>query len=167
MFDAKLNFISPLFELWNTKVRQFVKMNYTLGINRFEIENLLIRNNFGIRGFGSRIERGKQRLTLNVESVFFQNKSILKFQSALFSFIDIGIVGPASESIFKQDYFAGLGVGVRIRNENLIFKTIQIRLAFYPNHPGNVHAVGFIMDEVSKSRFYTFQPRGPEPLRFQ
>lgn len=167
MFDAKVNFISPLFEVWNTKVRQFVKMNYTLGINRFEIENLLIRNNFGIRGFGSRIERGKQRLTLNVESIFFQKKSILKFQSALFSFIDIGIVGPANEPIFKQDYFAGLGIGARIRNENLIFKTIQIRLAFYPNHPGNVHAVGFIIDEVNKSRFYTFQPRGPEPLRFE
>ncbi len=167
MFGAKVNFISPLFELWDTKVRQFVKMSYTLGINRFEIENLLIRNNSGIRGFGSRIERGKQRLTLNVESVFFQKKSVLKFQSALFSFIDVGIVGPANESIFNQDYYAGVGVGVRIRNESLIFKTIQIRLAFYPNHPSNVNAVGFILDEVNKSRFYTFQPRGPEPLRFE
>jgi len=25
----------------------------------------------------------------------------------------------------------------------------------------------FILDEVSKNRFYTFQPRGPEPLRFE
>ena len=154
MFDAKVNFISPLFELWGTKVRQFIKMNYTLGINRFEAEHLLIRNNSGIRGFGSRVERGKQRLTLNVENVFFQKKSVLKFQTAFFSFI-------------KQDFFAGVGLGIRIRNESLIFKTIQMRLAFYPNHPGNVHAVGFIMDEVYKSRFYTFQPRGPEPLRFE
>lgn len=167
MVDTKINFISPMFEVWNLKVRQFIKMNYSLGINRFEIENLIINNRLGIRGFGSRIEKGKQRLTLNVENVFFQKKSILKFQSALFSFIDIGIVGPANQSIFSQNYFAGIGAGIRIRNESLIFKTIQIRLAFYPNHPSDVTGVGFIMDEVSKSRFYTFQPRGPEPLRFE
>jgi len=106
-------------------------------------------------------------LTLNVENVLFQKRSILNFQSALFSFFDIGIVGPEGKSIFKQDYFAGIGVGLRIRNENLIFKTIQLRLAFYPNHPSDVSSVGFILDEVSKTRFYNFQPRGPEPFRFE
>ena len=167
MLDLKFNYISQLFSVWNVKARQFVKLNYTLGINRFEIENLLLRNNSGIRGFGSRIEKGKQRLTMNVENVFFQKRSILNFQSAVFSFFDVGIVGPADQSIFKQSYYAGIGVGIRIRNENLIFKTIQIRLAFYPYHPSDVSSVGFIFEEVSKTRFYSFQPRGPEPLRFE
>lgn len=167
MTDFKVNYISQLFNIWNVKARQFVKLNYTLGINRFEIENLLLRNNSGIRGFGSRIEKGKQRLTMNVENVFFQKRSILNFQSALFSFFDVGIVGPADQLIFKQSYYAGIGVGLRIRNENLIFKTIQIRLAFYPYHPSDVSAVGFIFEEISKTRFYSFQPRGPEPMRFE
>jgi hypothetical protein len=104
---------------------------------------------------------------MNVENVFFQKRSILNFQTAFFSFFDVGIVGPSEESIFRQNYYAGLGLGLRIRNENLIFKTIQIRLAYYPNHPSDVSSVGFILDEVSKNRFYTFQPRGPEPLRFE
>jgi len=167
MADLKINFISPLFVVWNVQARQFIKLNYTLGINRFEIENLLLRNSDGIRGFGSRIGKGKQRLTMNVENVFFQKRSILNFQTAFFSFFDVGIVGPAEESIFRQNYYAGLGLGLRIRNENLIFKTIQIRLAYYPNHPSDVSSIGFILDEVSKNRFYTFQPRGPEPLRFE
>ncbi|MBL7969486.1 MAG: hypothetical protein JNK09_20970 [Prolixibacteraceae bacterium] len=167
MFDFKANFISPLFTIWNVQARQFIRLNYTRGINRFEEEDLLLRNTGGIRGFGSRIEKGKQRLTLNVENVFFQKRSILNFQTAFFSFFDAGIVGPAEESIFRQSYFAGLGLGLRIRNENLIFKTIQIRLAFYPNHPDDVSYFGFILDEVSKTRFYSFQPRGPEPLRFE
>lgn len=167
MADLKVDFISQLFKVWNVKARQFIKLNYTIGFNRFEIENLLLRNNNGIRGFGSRIGKGKQRLTLNVENVFFQKKSILNFQSALFSFFDIGIVGPAEQSIFKQSYYAGLGVGLRIRNENLVFKTIQLRLAYYPNHPSDVNSIGFILDGVSKTRFYNFQPRGPEPLRFE
>jgi hypothetical protein len=167
MADLKVDFISQLFNVWNVKARQFVKLNYTIGFNRFEIENLLLLNNNGIRGFGSRIGKGKQRLSLNVENVFFQKKSILNFQSALFSFFDIGIVGSAEQSIFKQSYYAGLGVGLRVRNENLVFKTIQLRLAWYPNHPSDVNSIGFILNGVSKTRFYNFQPRGPEPLRFE
>ena len=167
MADLKFDFISQLFKVWNVQARQFIKLDYTIGFNRFDIENLLLLNSNGIRGFGSQIGKGKQRLTLNVENVFFQKKSILNFQSALFSFFDIGIVGPSEQSIFKQSYYAGLGVGLRIRNENLVFKTIQIRLAYYPNHPSDVNSVGFILDGVSKTRFYNFQPRGPEPLRFE
>jgi len=167
MADLKIDFISQLFKVWNVQARQFIKLNYTIGFNRFDIENLLLLNSNGIRGFGSRIGKGKQRLTINVENVFFQKKSVLNFQSALFSFLDIGIVGPSEQSIFKQSYYAGLGVGLRIRNENLIFKTIQLRLAYYPNHPSDVNSIGFILDGASKPRFYNFQPRGPEPLRFE
>ena len=167
MADLKFDFISPLFQVWNVQARQFIKLNYTIGFNRFDIENLLLQNDNGIRGFGSLIGKGKQRLTLNVENVFFQKKTVLNFKSALFSFFDVGIVGPSEQSIFKQSYYAGLGVGLRIRNENLVFKTIQIRLAYYPNHPSDVNSIGFILDGVSKTRFYNFQPRGPEPLRFE
>ena len=165
--DFKVNFISQLFNIWNVQARQFIKLNYTVGINRFEIEDLGLHNSEGIRGFGSSTEKGKKRLTLNIENVFFQNRSILNFQSALFSFLDIGIVGPANQSIFKQNYNAGLGIGLRIRSENLIFKTIQLRLAYYPNHPNDVNSIGFILDEVSKTKFYNFQPRRPEPLKFE
>jgi hypothetical protein len=167
MADLKIDFISQLFKVWNVQARQFIKLDYTIGFNRFDIENLLLLNSNGIRGFGSLIGKGKQRLTLNVENVFFQKKTVLNFKSALFSFFDVGIVGPAEQSIFKQSYYAGLGIGLRIRNENLVFKTIQLRLAFYPNHPSDVNSVGFILDGVSKTRFYNFQPRGPEPLRFE
>lgn len=167
MIDTKINFISPLFKVWNVQTRQFIRLNYALGIKRFEIEDLLLRNSIGIRGFGSRIATGKQRITLNVENVFFYKRAILNFQTALFYFLDVGIVGPANKSVFNEDYFAGVGIGLRIRNENLIFKTLQIRLSLYPNHPSDVHALGFIIDEVSKSKFYSFQPRGPEPLRFE
>ena len=167
IFDFKVDFISKLFNVWGVKSRQFIKLNYTYGINRFDVENLLLLDNYGIRGFGSQIGRGKQRLTLNVENVFFQNKSILNFKSALFSFVDMGIVGPADQSIFKQTYYAGVGLGLRIRNENLVFKTIQLRLAYYPNNPSDVSPFGFVLDGVSKTRFYNFQPRGPEPLRFE
>jgi hypothetical protein len=167
MADIKLNYISNLFKVWNVQSRQFIKLNYTLGINRYDIEELYLGNSNGIRGFGSKIGTGTQRLTLNFENVFFQRKAIANFQTALYSFLDLGLIGDSNEIIFKQSYYSGIGIGLRIRNENLVFKTIQIRLAYYPNHPTDVSPFGILVDGVSKTRFYTFQPRGPEPLRFE
>ena len=167
MADFKVKYISELFKVWNVQSRQFINLNYSLGINRFELEDLSLSTINGIRGFGSKTEKGKQRLTLNVESVFFQRQSIANFQTALFSFLDIGFIGDSKQIIFKQQLYSGIGLGLRIRNENLVFKTIQIRLAYYPNHPSDVNSFGMLVDGVPKTRFYTFQPRGPEPLRFE
>lgn len=167
VIDFKANFISPLFHIRAIQARQFVTMNYTFGINRFDDEYLLLSNPDGIRGFGSHVGKGQQRLTLKIENVFFQNAAFYNFKSAFFTFFDLGLIGSANKVIFADDYYAGLGIGLRIRNENLIFKTIQLRLAFYPYHPADVSAVGFILDEISRSTFYSFQPRGPEPLQFR
>jgi len=165
--DFKINFISPLFKVLNVQSRQFIKLDYIRGINRFDIEDLWLRNSEGIRGFGSRIGKGKQRLTLNIENVFFQNRTILNFQTAIFTFFDLGLIGDADKSVLNQDHYAGLGVGLRIRNENLVFNTIQIRLAFYPYHPSDVNSFGFLIDGIPKTKFYSFQPREPGPLRFE
>lgn len=167
IIDFKTNFISSLFHIRSVQARQFVTLNYTFGINRFDEEFLLLSNPDGIRGFGSHLGKGQQRLTLKVENVFFQNTAYYNFKSAFFTFFDLGLIGSANKVIFADDYYAGIGIGLRIRNENLIFKTIQLRLAFYPYHPSDVGAVGFILDEVSKSSFYSFQPREPEPLQFR
>jgi hypothetical protein len=167
MIDFKINYISDLFKVWNVQSRQFIKLDYTLGINRFDIENLYLGNVNGIRGFSNKSGVGKQRLTLNFENVFFQRRSILNFQTAIFSFLDLGLLGDSHNIIFNQNFYSGIGVGLRIRNENLVFKTIQIRLAYYPNHPSAVNSFGILVDGVSKTQFYSFQPRGPEPLRFE
>lgn len=165
--DFKMNYISKLFNIWNVQARQFIRLNYTLGINRFDEEILRLANSNGIRGFRSHIGNGQQRLSLKVEDVFFQRKAVLNFKTALFTFFDLGLIGSSDKIVFRNSYYTGIGVGARFRNENLIFKTIQVRLAFYPFHPSDVSAVGIMVDEISRSRFYSFQPRGPEPLRFE
>ncbi|HBL77203.1 MAG: hypothetical protein A2W90_14845 [Bacteroidetes bacterium GWF2_42_66] len=166
MIECNLDFISRLFNTGPNKARQFLKVNYILGIRRFDIENVLLRYRTGIRGFTSRQAIGQQRLTVNLETVFFQEKEFLKFNTAFFSFLDLGIIGSNRKVIFTQDYYAGIGFGVRLRNESLVFKTIQIRLAYYPNHPADMGGFGFILEEQLRSRFYSFQPKAPEPLVF-
>lgn len=166
LLEVNVNYISRLFNAGGLNARQFLKVNYMTGIRRFDIENVSLRYRNGIRGFTSSDAVGKQRLSMNLETVVFQRREFLKFNTALFSFLDLGLIGSNHKVIFTQDYYAGVGFGIRLRNENLVFKTIQIRLAYYPNSPKDMGSVGFILEEQLKTRFYSFQPKAPEPLVF-
>ncbi len=165
--DARIYFISKLFNTGQKGSRLFVKSDYTIGMHRLEIENLNLSRNNVIRGFRSREVVGKQRLSLNLEYVLFLNHEFYKFNMALFGFTDIGIIGSNKEFILTQSYYSGIGLGIRLHNENLVFKTIQLRLAFYPFHPDDMSFVGFVLEEQSKRQFYSFEPMQPMPLRFE
>ena len=165
--EVNANYISRLYTLGRKNFRQFVKLNYIVGISRFDVENLLLYRDRGIRGFRSREALGKQRLVMSFESVLFPPKHVLDFNFAFFGFVDLGIIGSNHHLIFNEDYYAGIGAGVRIRNENLVFQTLQLRLSWYPNHPADIGGFGGDFSERTKSQFYSFQPRKPDVLRFE
>jgi len=165
--EVNWSYISRQFQMGSQSARQFFKLRYVHGINRFDQEMLRMKNRYGIRGFYSDIPKGQQRLVLSSETVLFHRKSYMNFKFAFFGFVDLGIIGPSGKLIFNEDYYAGIGGGIRLRNENLIFRTIQLRLAFYPGHPSDSNGVGFSLRELSRTDFYSFQPRKPEPLQFK
>ncbi|HOI50511.1 MAG TPA: hypothetical protein PK167_14455, partial [Prolixibacteraceae bacterium] len=164
--ELQSSYISRLFVSGKARFRQFVQVNYKWGINRFELENLQFERNNLIRGFNSDEVSGKQRLSLNVETVYFQKRDFYKFNLAFFTFIDLGIIGSEKKLIFNENYYGGLGVGLRVHNESLVLQTLQLRLAFYPNHPSDVGLLGFILSERTRQSFYSFQPGPPRPRLF-
>lgn len=165
--QGSANYISRQINAGRKTFRLFLKSHYMLGINRFEIENLNLGLNNEIRGFTSSQATGKQKLSVDLEYVLFLRKEKLKFNLALFSFANVGIIGSNTELIFTQNYYSGFGLGMRLHNENLVLKTIQLRLAFYPFHPGDMGFMGFILNEQLKNNFYSFEPQAPQPLIFQ
>lgn len=165
--QGNFEFISKLVTAGRKRVRTFVDASYTLGIRRYEIEKLTLGKNDHIRGFNSNIAVGKQRMSLKLEHVVFLPRQFYKFNMAIFGFADMGIIGSNHKLIFRQDYYSGIGLGLRLHNENLVFETLRLRLAFYPFHPDDVSFLGFILDEQSKRDFNSFEPEQPEPMRFR
>ncbi len=161
------SYISRLFPIGLQQARQFINVDYLTGIKRFPDEEIYLKDKHGIRGLYSDETTGKQRLSLNLETVVFQKKSIFDFNVAFFGFADVGFIGSEKKLIFTQDCYSGIGAGIRLRNENLVFRTLQIRFAYYPFPPSDASNVGFIFTEMSKNSFYSFQPRKPEPLKFE
>lgn len=165
--QGSMNYISRQINAGKKTFRLFLRSNYLLGINRFEIENLNLSMHNEIRGFASSKAIGKQKLSADLEYVLFLRKEILRFNIALFSFADVGIIGSNKELIFTQNYYSGFGLGLRLHNENLVFKTLQLRLAFYPFRPDDMSFMGFIINEQLKNNFYSFEPQPPQPLIFR
>ncbi|MCE6989439.1 hypothetical protein [Dyadobacter sp. CY323] len=136
VINGQLNYISNLIPFRYSFFRQFATIRYTHGIRRDSVDYLNISGDQGIRGINNEQLIGTKRLTLGTETVFFSDKSLLGFRIAYFVFADIGLVNGVN-SLWDGPWFQGYGLGLRLRNENLTFNTIQLRVGYYANIPDN------------------------------
>ena len=156
MIKVKTNYFTNIFTIRNYQLRQFINLDYTIGIRRFENELISISNKNGIRGLKSDSLAGTHRLTLNLETVAFSPIYIYGFRCTFFGYTDIGFIGSNKRNIFTNQMYSGIGLGVRIRNKNLVFKTFQIRFAYYPVLP----------PDYSKNRIYFSEEKLLNPRDF-
>ncbi|BDD08996.1 hypothetical protein FUAX_14280 [Fulvitalea axinellae] len=139
--DAVVNvgfsYMSNLFRRERLRIRQFVNLDYTLGINRKSEDFLSLEENHGFPGDNNRELIGDQRLTLSMETAKVTDFAPFGFRIAYFTFADAGWIAPNTKSVFKGDPYFGFGLGIRARNDHLVFKTLQFRIGYYPLLPKN------------------------------
>lgn len=126
--DIDLRWFSHLLILRRSRLRQFISFNYTQGWNRDTGSNELIQftDNNGLRTLKTLVT-GTNRATLNTETVLFTPFQPLGFRIAVYGFADCGLLGYHANP-FRNEFFASFGVGIRLRNERLIFSAIQFEL---------------------------------------
>lgn len=132
---ASANLFSRLMFLKGMKIRQSLGIGYASIINRNFEPLLRIDNEFGIERFRSDSAIGTQRLGLSFETVVYIRPTLLGFHFAPFAFADMAMVAPQHSVLVRQKPYFGLGGGLRTRNENLIFGTIELRLYYFPRIP--------------------------------
>jgi len=135
---AGASIFSRLFFLGNVKMRQYGNISYTRVFNNIAIDALRIDNPFGLRYFSSDSTIGQQRISVHEETFMFLKYKLLGFKFAPFFFADAAFLTPKQQGFEKSDAFYGIGCGFRTRNENLVFGTIEVRMAYFPrNVPQN------------------------------
>lgn len=134
---AGLFYYSNLARLGMYRFRQFVGLDYNGGFNRFSGygERIYLKNSNGIRGFTSDSVRSTKRAFARFETLCYSPHTVWGFKLAYFAYTDFAWMNHYSNNIFEGPLYYGVGVGIRIRNERLAFKTFSIRLALYPNIP--------------------------------
>jgi hypothetical protein len=157
------SYYSPLFLFPTLKIRQYLNFSYSQQFNRIGIDPLTINNVFGLRYFSGDSTYGDQRVTFHSETTFFANYKLLGFKFAPFVFGDLSLLTPQNQPISKSNLYDGLGAGIRSRNENLIFNTIELRVVYFPQTTAqNRMAFKLIFNTGLQFRFNNVYVRQPD-----
>lgn len=115
---------SPYRHTFNVSIAQTLK-------NKFN-EALLIYSNYGIPQLNKEQIKGGTRISGNWESVLYSAKTIYGFKLSPFIFANLTYIRAIDEVKKNGGVFTAVGTGTRIRNENLIFGTIELKCFYLP-----------------------------------
>lgn len=165
--DVDLRWFSPLYVWRRGHIRQFVTLDYTLGWNRLEGSDEVLRftEQNGLSLLREDIV-GTNRMVLNTETVFFTPYQPLGFRIALFGFADFGLLG-RDANIFRNNFYSTFGLGIRLRNERLVFSTIQLRLGVAIGKGGWQDCRYLQASNGTRLEQYRYLPRRPEIVHFR
>lgn len=128
--EGGLTYFTRLLQINRYKLRNLVSVTYTQLINHTVIDWLKI-NKQEIPGFKSDSLNASQRLAFHGESALYTPKSLFGFRFAPFTAIDMVAVN-CIQCATNNDLYWGFSAGLRTRNENLIFGTLEAKFTYVP-----------------------------------
>ncbi|MBN1790652.1 MAG: hypothetical protein JW830_09165 [Bacteroidales bacterium] len=163
----RIQYYTKLFSYRRYQCRNFISLNYVNGINRYEGEFVSLENKAGIQGLRSSALRGIDKISLSYESVVFSPFKILGFRFAFYGLIDLGMISPDNFLFKDPKFYSGLGVGVRIRNDQLVFNTFEVSFSVYPGMPADARGEYIRIGSLTRIRLQDFFPQKPDIVRYQ
>lgn len=124
-------------------IRQSVSAGVARIFNHRISVPLDINNEFGLRAFAADSLLGTMRFHINSETVVFTPLKLLGFRFAPFAFAEMAALSPLRQSQrpLPGKAFFGFGGGIRTRNENLVFGTVEFRVIYYPRTVENISTI--------------------------
>jgi len=119
----------------SSKLRQMFSLNYGIALNTALLGPVTLTNNIGIRGFSSIYPQGRQRLVAGSETQCWAPFVVYGFRFVFFASEELALIGPNEGVLSNSSAYVGLGGGVRVKNENLIFRASEFKFFYYPNIP--------------------------------
>jgi hypothetical protein len=168
VISAGVNYFTPLLETGKWKFRQFVKPQITIGINRLSYDTLTLKDGYGLNGFNSFGLSGTNRLILTLQSQAYSPWNIAGFHFGPYINWSFGMLGDAENRFKNSRIYSQIGIGVLIKNMNLVFTNFQISFSFYPVIPGygqNIFKVNSF--RTNDFGFRDFEPGKPAPVIYR
>lgn len=119
--------LKPLNKKWMQ--RFFLTLTASKQINTVLNEPLYVNSKYGIPEYGNQLIGGDLRVSAKAESVFFGPWSVASFRFAPMLFVNLTAFTPYK---YNAKLYSSIGTGVRMRNESLIFGTIELRGFYFP-----------------------------------
>ncbi len=163
-----INYFTPLKQFGKWRFRQLIKSDITVGLNPFSTDSLTINNDVGISGFSSTNLWGTRRAVMTLQTQSYAPFNFWGFRFGPFLTLSGALLGNDEDGFKNSKLYTQFGLGVLIRNENLVLNTFQISLAFYPSMPGIGHNIFKVNSlRTTDFGFNYFKIGKPETVVFQ
>ncbi|HLD53523.1 MAG TPA: hypothetical protein VJA82_09470 [Sediminibacterium sp.] len=161
---ASLELITPLKRLKkrNWFVRHFLSGSVTFQKFIRLNDPLRVSSIFGIPKIRNTRIDGTARLTINAETVFYNTFKLVGFNFAPFvfsnlSYLKLSALDPADGAVYSA-----LGAGLRSRNENLVFGTMELKAYYFPKIVENMNSWNISISTNLRFRYQTDLIRKPD-----
>lgn len=145
--------------------RQTIRADYTRVFRQRTSIPLDINNEFGLQYFRADSLWGTKRFNIHTETLAFSPWQLLGFRFAPFAFGQMALISGNEQSIFQRPYF-GFGGGIRTRNENLIFGTVELRLIYYPRTVEDISSFNVRVTTNLRIKYSAGFVRAPDFVRY-
>ncbi|NOS91431.1 MAG: hypothetical protein HOP30_05885 [Cyclobacteriaceae bacterium] len=130
VFNTRMSYYTPAYRLRKYKVRTLVSGSYTTLFQRTLSGYTTIARS-DLEGFITSLAQGNHKFQMKVESTLYTPWSLLGFRLAPFVGADVVTID-CKECVSGSGTAYALSSGIRMRNENLIFGTIEFRVVYFP-----------------------------------
>lgn len=136
VFSFQANYFTNLTEFGKWKIRQFIKPQVVVGINRQNSigDKLSINGNYGIQGFNSAVY-GTNKMVLTLQTQAYAPNDVWGFRLNPYFNYSIALLGQKENGNQTTKAYSKVGIGVIITNDYLVFSSFQLSLSYYPTIP--------------------------------
>lgn len=167
LLSVRMNYFSNLVTFGRNRMRNFVYFDYTRGFDRYSNETIQFVNENGFSGFKNDSVKGNQRFSVSVESVLFSPLNLYGFRFAFFGFADFSFLSGTNQILGNGYGLSAIGLGIRIRNDNLVFNTFQFRFGYFPHPPDYSTITRLIVSGEQLLRPYNFDSGPPSIIPYR
>jgi hypothetical protein len=138
---VKGSYYSKLYNINKSRIRHLFQGGYARTFNPRVREPLTLENE--INGFRADSLFGFHRIFLRNETTVFTRHHLLGFRLAPFMSLEAAYFERNENEVIRRNLYWGTTGGLRVRNENLIFGTIELRAFYFPTTVAGVDRFSF------------------------
>jgi hypothetical protein len=125
-------YVTRALQVGRSKLRNYISITYSQ-INNPKTQQYMKIPNSIIPGFSSDSVFAEKRLAMHLESSLYTSFQLFGFRFAPFAAID-AVALDCSLCKSDENIYYGLSGGIRTRNENLIFGTMELKITYIPQN---------------------------------
>jgi len=169
VLKLKLDMFSALYDIGNQSYRHFLSIDYTKRLDYlpgFRNHNLTFGELASMKFNEFRTNyTATERLMFKTEGNLFSSLNVLGFRLLFYSFADFGWVADYKETLLnKNNIYWGAGLGLRIRNDLLVFRTLELKIGYYPRMNQNGFNSFVNVNSSIPNVSPNFMPKYPEEI---